>query len=31
MWLGAVDAFCSDTQVALGTELGISLGPLGRS
>lgn len=27
----AVEAFCSDAQVALGTELGISLGPLGRS
>lgn len=28
---GAVDAFCSSAQVSLGTELGVSVGPVGRS
>lgn len=27
----AVDMFCTKTQVQLGTELGVSIGPLGRS
>jgi hypothetical protein len=27
---GAVDAFCSNAQIAVGTELAVSLGPVGR-
>jgi lipid-binding SYLF domain-containing protein len=28
---GAVDAFCSNAQISVGTELAVSLGPVGRS